>query len=247
MTDHTSRREELIAAALADELDEQERREFDQASAADPSMLRDLHEVRETTAILERAEATWREEDPPPELEHRILAAIAGETASETPGQGAEAGSVERSPANDASPQRGRRAALLGLAAAGFTAMGATGGILIDHRRQAPPEGPPGTLGAVEEVPVEGVPSGASINVSLVAHTWGTETVLEIDGLGVGDTFEAVLVRDDGQEMSSGTFLGSELTITCRLNAAVLRERVVEVRIQDGAGSAVVASRVPEV
>ncbi|HEX7350676.1 hypothetical protein [Brachybacterium sp.] len=245
MTDSTSRREELIAAALAGELDEQERQEFDRACAADPSMLRDLDEMRETVALLERAGIRWEETVLPSKLEQRVLASTTGQPRSAAPTPLANDAPTSRPRAGWA----GRRAtpALLGLAAAGLIAMGALGGVLVDHRLQAPPAGPPGALGAVEEVAVGDLPPGASIDVALVAHTWGTETVLEIDGLEVGETYEVVLVREDGQEMPSGTFLGAEVTIECRLNAAVMREDVSEVRIHDAAGKVVVASEVPTI
>lgn len=245
MTDSTSRREELIAAVLAGELDEEERREFDRACAADPSMLRDLDEMRETAALLERTGIRWEETELPPELEQRVLAATTGRPRSAAPMSPANGAPISRPRGGWA--RRPGATALLGLAAAGLIVLGALGGILVDHQLQAPPGGPPGALGAVEEVAVRDLPPGASIDVALVAHTWGTETVLEIDGLEVGESYEVVLVREDGQEMPSGTFIGAEVTIECRLNAAVMREDVSEVRIHDATGGVVVASQVPHI
>lgn len=244
MTDSPSRREELIAGALAGDLDAAERGEFTRASAADPTMLEDLHEMQETAGLLARAGIGWQESDPPPDLGRRILASTSGSASDPGP----PAAAPDRGPREDR-PRRRRpaRAALLSLAAAGFLAMGALGGVLVDQRLQAAPSGPPGTLGAVEDVEVADLPRGTSIEVALVAHTWGTETVLEVDGLGVGDSYEVVLVREDGREMPSGTFLGSEVRITCHLNAAVLREDVAEVRIRDATGEVVLASQVPRV
>lgn len=108
------------------------------------------------------------------------------------------------------------------------------------------PSGPPGTLGVVEQVSFDGEPAGVEVNGSLVAHTWGTETILRIDGLAVGDTFSVVLVDARGDELPSGTFLGSAVTINCRMNAAVMRADLTTVEIQDGSGATVATAALPQ-
>lgn len=45
-----------------------------------------------------------------------------------------------------------------------------------------------------------------------MAHTWGTETILEVDGAPLGQTFAVVLLSEDGEELTSGTFVGTEQT-----------------------------------
>ena len=121
---------------------------------------------------------------------------------------------------------------------------GALGGQALTGALQAPPDGPPGTLGALEDVTFSEQPAGTTVDAALVAHTWGTETVLELDGLAVGEEFEVVLVGDDGEEYLSGTFLGADRTVTCRMNAAVLREDVSQLQIRDGGGAVVAVSDV---
>lgn len=248
-----SRREELIAAALADDLNPQERREFEQASADDPTIAHDLQELQETAERLDRAGLSWQEQEPPPDLADRVLAATAGTTADGTGTTDADTDSTttddtgSHSSAAPAPSHRGRRSIVFGLAAAGLVAVGGVGGALGGELLDAPPEGPPGTLGALEEVTFSQPPAGISIAGALVAHTWGTETVLEMDGFEIGESFEVILVSGGGQEFSSGTFLGAEETVTCRMNAAVLREDVSELQIRDTGGSVVVASQVPEV
>ncbi|MBO0596492.1 hypothetical protein I2485_04150 [Nesterenkonia sp. E16_7] len=74
MTETPSRREELLAGALAGDLSDEERREFDRARAADPSIDAELAELRATAARMKATGVAWREEPPPPGLEERILA-----------------------------------------------------------------------------------------------------------------------------------------------------------------------------
>lgn len=81
----------------------------------------------------------------------------------------------------------------------------------------------------------------------LVAHTWGTETVLEIAGLPAGERYAVVLVARDGDVYQSGTFLGSEVTIDCRMNAALLRPDVADVEIRDDEGVVVGVAHAPAV
>lgn len=139
------------------------------------------------------------------------------------------------------------RVPLLAAAAAALLVIGGLGGSALATFQQAPPTGPPGTLGAVEGVQLSGSPAGTSFDASLVAHTWGTETVLAIDGLPVGESFEVVLVRTDGRELDSGTFLGAAQTVTCRMNAAVLRGEVASLQIRNAAGTVVASSNLPRV
>ncbi|MGJ9405715.1 hypothetical protein ACHABQ_05265 [Nesterenkonia aurantiaca] len=71
----SSRREELIAGALTDDLSDAEWEELNDARTADPSI--DV-EIAELSAIAERLDGrglTWREESPSRGLEERIRAA----------------------------------------------------------------------------------------------------------------------------------------------------------------------------
>lgn len=132
------------------------------------------------------------------------------------------------------------------MAAATLLVVGGVAGALVQEARDAPPTGPPGTLGAREEITFTGAPS-TSIEASLVAHTWGTETILEVDGAPLGQTFAVVLLSEDGEELTSGTFFGTEQTVLCRMNAAVLRPDVAEVMIEAADGSVLASSVVPDV
>lgn len=242
MAEHETRREELIAAALAGELTPAERREFADASAADPSMSADLAELRATVSSLVAARVTWREGEPPPDLAARIAAA----TSSNVP-DAAAAGTGSRT-SGSAVPARTRWSTpiLLGMAAA-MLVVGALGGQLIRSVVNAPPSGPPGTLGAVEPITFTEAPEDGAVEGSLVAHTWGTETLLEVEGVAVGEVFEVVLVSANGQELTSGTFFGTEQTVTCQMNAAVLREDLTRVLIESSDGTVLASADVPTV
>ncbi|GAA1159132.1 hypothetical protein [Nesterenkonia sandarakina] len=109
------------------------------------------------------------------------------------------------------------------------------------------PLGPPGELGSQEPVSFTDPSAGVVVDGSLIAHTWGTETVLLIDGLPVGETFTVVLIGEDGQEIESGSFLGSEVPVDCRMNGAVLREDVARLEIRDETGGEVTAAALPDV
>ena len=270
MTDQEHEREALITAALAGELDAEGRRAFDHACATDASFLRDFRELQELTLRLDRAELRWEEAEPPSYLLDDVLAATERERTDQdaaeqelTAGPGNDVGAPvpdlaqrrtrgphrtsPRSRSHPPAARRPRRVLAGCAAAAGLLVAGALGGSVITDALDAPPSGPAGTLGAVEELSFSSSPAGALVDAALVAHTWGTETVLEVDGLDAGEAFEVVLVREDGTEYVSGAFLGSEQTITCTLNAAVLREDVVQLQIRDDSGAAVATSEVEHI
>lgn len=256
MAEHATRREELIAAALADDLTPAETQELADASAADPSMVDDLAELRETVSRLGAARVTWREEEPSPDLADRIAdaasfgaagAAAAGAPPARAGAPPARAGTRSWSTRPQASTRTRWSTSLLLGAAAALLVVGGFGGQLVRSLLDAPPSGPPGTLGAVEQITFTEAPEGSAIEASLVAHTWGTETLLEVDGVAVGETFEVILVSASGQELTSGTFFGTEQTVTCRMNAALLREDLARVLIEGSDGAVLASSEVPTV
>lgn len=225
MSEDADRRAELIAGALAGELTPAEQEELDEAARRDPSIQEELTELRGTLGRLDGVGLSWVEADPPDDLADRVAAA----TGSGVPGSPRPSPSPKVSPSPP--PGRGRSPWLLAAAAACLVGVGVAGTLTYQGVVDAPVQGPPGTLGAVEEISFTGEPTGSRIEASLVAHTWGTETLLEIDGFEVGETFEVVLVSTSGEEFSSGTFIGAEATVLCRMNAAIMREEVVQVRI----------------
>ncbi len=236
--DMGDRRAELLAAALAGELTTQQQRELDALVVADPTVAELLAELRDTASMLRASGVTWQEVEPSPGLGERLAAAVSNSPASGATGDVGVQG------------HRGSRLfrSLVGAAAAAaLLVTGAVlGGGLWGGVEQAP-IGPPGTLGAIEDITFTGGPGAGTIEASLVAHTWGTETVLEVDGVTPGEIYEVVLVSDAGEQVTSGTFLGTEQTVTCRLNAAVLRADLARVVIERADGTVLATSSVPTV
>lgn len=248
------RRAELIAAALAGELTPEEGAELDALRAADPSIDAEFAELSALVEHLPQVER-WEDAAPSAELAARIAAIEADGTDAPAAAPGLAAESDDRADAQAPSAvpvtpirssRRGLRPLLLLVGAAACVAVGLGGGALLAAPRGAV-EGPPGTLGAIEQVDFAGAPAAVDIDGALVAHTWGTETVLTVDGLARGAAFTVVVIGEDGAEYESGTFLGSSVPIDCRLNAAVLREDVAAVAIRSLEGGQIAVAEVPSV
>jgi hypothetical protein len=223
------RREELLAAALAGDLSAEEAREFESLRAADPSI---DPELASFGAVVDRLGALgrWEEAEPSPELRSRI-AALAGER-----------------------PERGEslrasrlRAVLAVAAAAALLVVGGVAGAALRSAEERPVAGPPGTLGAVEAIAFDERTEGVTLDGSLVAHTWGTETILRGTGFALGESYDLVLVTGSGERLPSGSFLGSSAELDCEMNAAVLRESVAAVEITDAGGALVASAALPAV
>jgi hypothetical protein len=267
-----SRRDELIAAALADDLSPSERVEFDALRVADPSVDAELaslgviadglsgfgrwDDVVPSDGLRERVEAVGRTAGAPDR--RGADAALDADTvvsldsgADVLPDAGAEPDGAAVTPIGPrvaaARSGRGRRPLLIAVAAAACLAIGAGGGALVAMPRDTVVTGPAGTLGAVEHVDFTGQPDGVDLDGDLVAHTWGTETVLSVDGLPTGSAFTVVVVGEDGREYESGAFLGSDVRVDCRLNAAVLRSDVASVEIRAADGHDIAVASVPPV
>ncbi|OZE27819.1 hypothetical protein CH262_07700 [Rhodococcus sp. 05-2255-1e] len=251
MTASPDRRAELIAAAVGDDLDNAEADELRALAASDPTVDIEIAELRATTEQLERRgpDLPWLDSTPPPGLRERILAATQNADNAVAPGR---SGSSGVQPV--ARPRFGVRNGSAGLAAAAAlvgVVVGSAAVLGIDAYRSEPGEpqvvvtGPPGTLGAYEEIAF--TTSGPTVDVEggLVAHTWGTETVLEMDGISDGGPYDVVLVDRSGVDRPSGTFLGSTVTIECRMNAAVLRGDVAEIEIRGSDGVVLASAQVP--
>ncbi|CCQ15225.1 putative uncharacterized protein [Rhodococcus sp. AW25M09] len=247
------RRAELIAAAVGDELDGAEIAELRELAASDPTIDIEIAELRAMTDTLGRRGPTepWLEPSPSPDLRERILVATGNsERESEAQGPGTQPSTTQRTTRQRSTRQRS--SAGLAAAAAIVGVVVGSGVVLgIDAYRQQPENppaaitGPPGTLGAYEEIAFTTSVSNVDIEGGLVAHTWGTETVLEMDGISDRGPYEVVLVDRSGAERPSGTFLGSDVTIECRMNAAVLRGEVSEIEIRTSGGTVLARAQLP--
>jgi anti-sigma factor RsiW len=217
-------RDALLAAAVAGALTPAEAQRFEALRAADPEVDREVAELR---ALAERLGAAglidpWVADAPSPDLRARVA----------------------RIGVADVPPRR-RRAWVVPATAAAFLSLGLVVGFVVPLAVNAPPSGPPGTLGAVEHVDLTVATPDVRIDADLVAHTWGTEAIIEATGLEPGETYAVTVVGRDGQEYSAGEMLGSTVEILCHLNAAVLREDVEGIRVSEPDGTVVASADVP--
>lgn len=168
--DASGHRNKLIAAALAGGLTVWEQREFDLACSADPEMLEEYRALQEISDRLEQSNLSWADPELPPGLAARVFAATSAESVATVPTSTLHA---RRRPDPAGVNRRGARPrmAFLGLAAAGLLVLGGLGGAAVSNLVQSPQEGPPGALGAVEEVRFPVVPEGTSFDAALIAHT----------------------------------------------------------------------------
>lgn len=129
----------------------------------------------------------------------------------------------------------------MGVAAAAVVLVAALAGVGIG--RVTAPEAPaiPRETIALEVV---GDPEVVVDDAFVVPHKWGMELRFEAAGFEEGATYRATFVREDGTTTPAGEFLGTEATMLCNLQSAVLREDVRAVRVTDAAGRVVMRSSI---
>ncbi|MBW3551699.1 MAG: UdgX family uracil-DNA binding protein, partial [Proteobacteria bacterium] len=91
------------------------------------------------------------------------------------------------------------------------------------------------------EVPMEAVAvqadRGVDATANLVAHTWGVEIKLVAAGLADGRPYTVQVRTERGELVDAGAFLGTgERTLSCNLNASVLREDAASFSVRDAGG-----------
>lgn len=236
------RLEQLLAAAATDALGPEEARKLDALLAARPDLQAELEALRATRGSLDRwaaSGARWEDVRPSPGLDDAV----------------SRIGGVALVPADVTVHARSRRASsrrwLPALLAAAVTlvVVGSLGTLGVQRLLQdGPVEGPPGTLGAVEPLETRASdesPLQGRVEASFVAHTWGTEAVLDVAGTEPGATYAVYVVDEQGAEVEAGAFLGSSVEVHCRMTAAVLRDDVVGLRITDERGRTVAEASAP--
>ena len=250
--DHDARRALLISGALSGDLSAAEQVELDALRRTDPTVDTEIRELTEVLRATTAAAPSWDASAPSEALRDRVLALsseahIPGATKASAPTvfDPVTADSASAVPAEGARVSTPRRPWLLALGAAACVAVGAGGVLLGQPNVPGPPTGPPGTLGAIEQISFSGEPSGVDIDGSLIAHTWGTETILNMTGLTDAVAYNVVLVTVAGESLDSGSFLGSTVAIDCEMNAAVMRQAVASVEIHDESGTIVAKAQLP--
>lgn len=221
--------ESLIAAAIAGELTPLEQDELARLRLDHPWIDAEIARLGAISDRLTDADITWRTPVVSSSLRERTL----GDLPST---------SGEARPPREAARTR-QRGWVTPLLAAACLLVGLVIGAGVPALTSTPPSGPPGTLGAVEPIELGAVEAGVDVEADLVAHTWGTEAVLDVTGLEAGETYAVVFIGADGTEFSAGEMLGSAVAIHCRLNAAVLRQDAARLEIR-GDGAEVIAAAV---
>lgn len=98
----------------------------------------------------------------------------------------------------------------------------------------------------VEQVALQVVAPSVEADAELIAHTWGTELILDAKGFADGAAYDLAFRRADGTVVDGGTFLGvGARPLVCRMNAAVKRADAVGFVIRDGAGRVVIEAALP--
>jgi hypothetical protein len=125
------------------------------------------------------------------------------------------------------------------------------GAALSRDPRVAPPVALPSSPSAtvpIESLTLEGTsPSSPQVQTAgLIPHTWGVEVRMVGTGFAAGETFRAAFRSRDGRLLPAGEFLGTgEKTLTCNMQAALLRPDTVGFVIADASGAAVLTTELP--
>ncbi len=148
----------------------------------------------------------------------------------------------------------GQRRAFLAVAA-GVAVLAAgigLGAALNRDPRVAPPvalpSSSPSATVPIESLTLEGTsPSSPQVQTAgLIPHTWGVEVRMVGTGFAAGETFRAAFRSRDGRLLPAGEFLGTgEKTLTCNMQAALLRPDTVGFVIMDASGAAVLTTELP--
>jgi hypothetical protein len=164
---------------------------------------------------------------PPPERVAAIRAAAAAAT-----------GDTGDTAARSGPPGSARRVFLAGGVAAG---VGGVAGYL--GRRASEPE--PVALPAppTEQISFRG---DAQVTTSaLVNHTWGTELLLDLQGLTAGSTYDVVYDATTGEVVAGSLLAVADVVMKCRFNAAALRADVTAIELRGADGAVVLRAELP--
>ena len=135
----------------------------------------------------------------------------------------------------------GRRVLLTGGIAAGI---GGIAGYAVRSLADDEPAGPEGPV--VEPVALE-PPDGVRAEAGLINHTWGTELLLDVEGLDPGRAYDVVYRTVAARDVAAGSLLAVEgVLMVCRFNAATLRADLRAIEVRDEDGRPVMSSELPD-
>lgn len=230
MSVEEARYRELLGAYVLDGLDIDEEAELRSHLAECEHCRTEELELREVAALLAADDPfSGTELVLPDGLEDRVVGAVMGTPAATV---------------TSLRPRRRRVAEVIAAAAAAFVVVAGAATVLVPD----PDPVVPGTLGATEPITFTEAPPGTEVAyASLVAHTWGTELLFQVDGgLAVGEVYTVVFEADDGTSVPAGTFIGDDIPIVCELNGALLRQDAAAVTVLDAEGTPVLRTELAD-
>jgi hypothetical protein len=224
MSDDNCRRcRELLGAHLFGGLDPDEEADLRRHLEKCPECLEEEADLRAVMNLLDEDAELLAAEDPPPRLKERIVEEVFGES------------------------ERGVRPGNPALVAAAAITVALLIGTVSLFTVFSDSGNPPG-LGDEEPISFASEPGGVRVvEASVVAHTWGTELLMEVEGLREGEVYSVEIEREDGTTAPGGTMIGvGENPIDCALNAAVLRQNAEAITIADSSGEVILRSRLED-
>ncbi|MBA2691449.1 MAG: zf-HC2 domain-containing protein [Rubrobacter sp.] len=220
MNDENCRRcRGLLGVRLLGGLEPAEEAELEGHLESCPECRAEEAELRSVAELLGEPGSLDEEDfEPPPDLKEKVVGKALG-------------GRPRRVPPIAAA------AAALAVVAIGVAALFAAGLPSSDDT--------PG-LGDEEPISFGSPPRGVTVEASVVAHTWGTELLMDAEGLETGEVYTVSIEKEDGESVPTGTFIGTDEKIDCALNAAVLRQNAESVTITDSSGEVVMRSNLED-
>ena len=213
----------MLGAYLLGELDEDERTALEAHLDGCAECRAELAELRPVAGALADADPELFETDeprPPADLLERTLSRIDEARDSEF------------------TRRRRLRRQRSALAAAVAVLLVAVGLLVVLPQLNAPPQ---------EPLAFSEVASGVEAEGSLIAHTWGIEANLLIEGLEDGRNYRVTFTKAGGTEVPAGTFIGTDAQpVDCNLNAAVLRENATQLTVRTMDGEMILDADLPD-
>ncbi|MGI8538495.1 MAG: anti-sigma factor family protein [Rubrobacteraceae bacterium] len=218
---------ELLGARLLGEIEPEEESELERHLETCPECRAEEAELRSVADLLGEPGSLEKEDlEPPPELKEKVVEEVFGDGRG-----GGDGGRRARTKAPLAAFAAVAAVVLVGVAAV-FVGL--------------PNSGAPG-LGDEEPISFGSPPAGVTVEASVVAHTWGTELLMDAEGLEAGEVYTVSIEREDGDTVPTGTFIGvGGAKIDCALNAAVLRQNASSVVIADSDGEQILRSNLED-
>jgi len=184
---------------------------------------------------LEEALAAALEPGPPRLPPPDRVAALRAQVEARARNAGHINGGAANVVALDRTSARPRRRDVLvgGIAASIGVALG-VGGVVVTGGDDDS-DGPP-----TEPISFAAAATGVTTEASLIAHTWGTELLLDVAGLPAEQDYQVLYSPPSGDAVLAGSFRSvADTLMKCRFNASLLRDDLTAVVITEPGGGEV--------